>query len=299
MVCPKCGGINESKNWRCGNCQYVFREYIETREANWVDIQPSLKQPQQSELTTINSSTVRPTPETVDITLSTQGTHNISQRQDSISDAISPINNVTAPSPHARAKEKKQISRNLVYVVVAIFFLVVINIIIYQQFSGSESAELFAAAEKAFAAKDYPAAQVLYKQFLVAYPENDLAATAQVRMSEIRIDHNEMQQQRKKRIETLVMNAEAAFRETRLLVPAKNNVIAYTSEVLKIDPQHTRALELQSMVVEYYRSEAKEAKRKRHYNIAIKNYKKILRIIPNDKNTRRALDELLASIARR
>ena len=57
---------------------------------------------------------------------------------------------------------------------------------------------------------------------------------------------------------------------------------------------HTRALELQTLVVEYYRGKAKEAKQRRRYQTAIQNYEKILKIIPNDVKTQQALDNILA-----
>lgn len=294
MVCPKCGAISHDKNWRCGNCHYIFREIPQTREAPKATFQTPLQQPQQSKLTTIQSSSPEVEREHSGYTVPQEpGNGRIDWNVEAYEEP-QPQPAAPNPTPQHQAEKKKKKPRNLVYVVVATLLLVVVNVVMFYKFSSNQSAKMFAEAEKAFAAQNYPTAQALYNQFLRDYPDEDLASVAQVRLSEIRINFNEMKQQKERRLSLLISNAEAAYRETRLLIPENDNVIEYTSEALRIDPTNTRALQLQALVVQYYQQKATEAKRKRRYRTAMINYEKILRIIPNDANARAELDKLKA-----
>ncbi len=93
-------------------------------------------------------------------------------------------------------------------------------------------------------------------------------------------------------IAMLMEKAEKAFHQRQYLIPQDDNVIKYTTEILKQYPSHLGALELQAEVLDYYEEKAEQAIKNYRYEAAVRYFRNILRIDPNDDRIREKLASL-------
>ena len=126
-----------------------------------------------------------------------------------------------------------------------------------------------------------------FRQFLQEYPNDELAPIVQKRIGGIseellRIEKDTGDQPK---IDELLNKAELAFEEQHFTVPEEENVINYTAQILEADPAHSRALELQALVINYYQEKAAAAEKRRRYRTAINYYENVLLILPDDAKT--------------
>ncbi len=151
--------------------------------------------------------------------------------------------------------------------------------------SAPSPTSLYSQAESFYNTQNYPAALQLYQQFIEKYPDDPLVPLVNDKISSINrqsvaavSDSTDGQPQLKE----LMLKANIAFQKEQYVRPEEDNVIAYTTAILKMDPTYQPALDLHDRVIAYYQTQAEAAMQKGRYNDAIGYYHTILEIKPND-----------------
>lgn len=98
------------------------------------------------------------------------------------------------------------------------------------------------------------------------------------------------------RIDNLLSQAEQAFRKKQYLTPPSQHAVYFLGEVLALNPDHTRALEMLDRIVARYEDEARAAVEEKNYWGAIRLYQSILQIRPNNVFAMNEIERIRANL---
>ena len=193
----------------------------------------------------------------------------------------------TAPAPQA-ARSKPKGTKVIIgasLLVMALISMVVAYFAINQQEPSPTT--LYSEAESLYESQNYPEALQLYTQFAEAYPNDPLTPIVNEKINLLTRQTTESevaQTDDKTRIQELMLKANIALQKQQYVKPKNDNVIAYTSAVLRIDPAYQPAKDMFENVIGHFQALADESLRKGNHNEAIIYYQTILEIKPNDAN---------------
>jgi TolA-binding protein len=172
-----------------------------------------------------------------------------------------------APADEPELQSK---TRNTKSILLGSLFIIVLLSLSVAYFAMKQSApsstSLYSEAESYYENQNYPEALQLYTQFANQFPNDPLMPV----VSE-RIDMLTQQ--------TAAVEVAGTDDQTRI---KDDNVIAYASAILKIDPGYQPALDMYENVINHFTKLADEALSKGRYNDAIIYYQTVLEIKPND-----------------
>ena len=164
------------------------------------------------------------------------------------------------------------------------------------QKKGVSSAELFSQAEAFYEKGDYVNALSLYQEIKTQFPKDPLIKVVDRRIEEVKAKIEEARKTQEKleqHLKAILERAQEAYQKRRFLKPENDNAIGYINQILALEPNYQPALELRDKIVQYFRTQAKEAEAKQQYDRAIQMYKNILQIIPDDAETLNAFNMVL------
>jgi tetratricopeptide (TPR) repeat protein len=144
---------------------------------------------------------------------------------------------------------------------------------------------IYSQAESYYDSQNYPAALSLYTQFAESYPNDPLIPMVNEKIAMINQQTSPVEtaeDDEPARIKELMLKANIALQRQQYVKPKDENVIAYTTAVLKIVPNYQPAVEMYNNVINHYETLAEQALEKGKYNDAIIYYQTILEIKPND-----------------
>lgn len=290
MNCHHCGAANPVDSWRCQHCLTILYRRGSKLDSKVSTAPPDLKQAQRPTLTRFDITNaedavfeeVRSTPP------QPQEAQGHSTLPPDPPATLDPAHSV-APNSEFRIKAAENHRSTWLFTGVGLLILAAIAFVAFGPSISEDPNKIFARAEQLYASGNYSEAITAYQRFIRRFPGNNLAEIAQDRITEIdnKLLYSRREQQQK--ITVLVKNAQKAFQRKRYLLPAKDNVVLYTSDILRIYPSHPIALNLQSQVVGFYRDQAESHYNSRNYKSAIICYEKILRITPTDETTQKKL----------
>lgn len=191
-----------------------------------------------------------------------------------------------AAAPSRRPGRPAGINKGILVASITVIVLIaaVVAYVTVKQ-SAPSPTSLYSRAESFYNTQNYAAALQLYRQFIEKYPDdpliplvNDKINTINQQSAATLLDSTEGLPQFKE----LMLKANIAFQKEQYVRPEADNVIAYTTAILKMDPTYRPALELYNRVIAYYQTQAEAAMQKGRYNDAIGYYHTILEIKPND-----------------
>jgi tetratricopeptide (TPR) repeat protein len=186
------------------------------------------------------------------------------------------------PRPQAKSKSKKGI-------VVGSLLVIALLSLFVAYFAMSHSApsptSIYSRAESYYENQNYPDALSLYIRFAEQFPNDPLMPIVSERIDMLTqqtapVDAVEVDDQT--RIKDLMIKANVALQKQQYVKPRNDNVIAYASAVLGINPNYQPALEMYDNVINHFTNLAEEALNKSKYNDAIIYYQTVLEIKPND-----------------
>lgn len=99
-----------------------------------------------------------------------------------------------------------------------------------------------------------------------------------------------------RRIDTLLDQAEQAFRKKRYLTPPNQHAVYFLGEVLALNPDHPQALEMLDRIVGIHESEARAAVAEKNYWGAIRLYQSILQIRPHNVFAMNEIERIRATL---
>jgi len=277
MVCQKCGAQNNNNAKHCINCQHALLPRTPNSQTTQTIFQAPLRQASEPNISTLDQEIDDNT-----IPLYYQSAP-FKQRVD--------IETVDTKIFEKSATNKRMILWSTI-VLLSISMLAMIAFRFMPQ-NESGASMMYAEAEKIYRSGNYTASLVIFQQYLNEYPKDDLAVMARQRVSEIKTRMQTIKtQQTAQLIERPLKKAREAFAKKKYLTPAEDNVIIYTTEVLKIDPMNIEAMDMRASVVKFYQERAEKALKRRRFKTARRYYENILKIIPGDQNTLRQLEKL-------
>ncbi len=297
MVCPKCSATNNTNSWRCRSCYTVLREATQTTDYSNSIIQSPLRHAGEPNLQPVEE-------------MSGNGARN------QYANNAPYFNEPEQPAPKPQPEPERVVSterapvkispltrgKTAIFVVLTIVAMMMVTAVAFQisqQDDAQSASNLFAQAEHTLNSDELSAALVLYHEFVQKFPEDHLTQIAHSRISEISNKMTLQKQQKEADITEWMVKAREAYQKQRYLVPANNNVVYYTNNVLKLDARHPGAMELQALVVSFYQDQAESSRKKRRYKSAIKFYQNILTIMPRDKATLKKLETTMQLANRR
>lgn len=171
-------------------------------------------------------------------------------------------------------------------IVALMVFIFSISIGIYYINKTKDSpVSLYTKAESNYNAQNYSEALVLYTQFTQKYPHDSLIPAVNEKINIINqqtANSKSKKDNDQRMIKELMLKANVAFQKKQYVKPQDDNVIAYTTAVLRIDAAYQPAKDMFNNVITHYETLAEESIQKGKYNEAIIYYQIILKIKPND-----------------
>ena len=168
-------------------------------------------------------------------------------------------------------------------ILMAIISLVVAYFAVNQPAQSPTS--LYSQAESYYDNQNYSEALNLYTQFAETYPNDPLIPMVNEKIAMITQQTSQDEpvgDDQPARIKELMLKANIALQKQQYVKPKDDNVIAYTTSVLKIIPNYEPAVEMYNNVINHYENLAEESLQKGRYNDAIIYYQTILEVKPND-----------------
>lgn len=169
------------------------------------------------------------------------------------------------------------------FIIMAIISAVVAYFAVNQPAQSPTS--LYSQAERYYDSQNYSEALNLYTQFAETYPNDPLIPMVNEKIAMINEQTSQgepAENDEPARIKELMLKANIALQKQQYVKPKDDNVIAYTTAVLKIIPNYKPAVEMYNNVINHYENLAEESLQKGRYNDAIIYYQTILEIKPND-----------------
>ncbi len=282
MICPKCGAANTATSWRCKSCYGLLKDIRQQTDTRTNFSQSSFRQGREPNLTPVDGYESDAQTSSSAEGYSTEGR---TIRLDWAEVESHRVNGAYAEP--VSTSFLTRINRPLMIIAVAMLTLAAGLYAFFTTDKDYESANnLYALAEQNFERNEYSSALVLYQQIVDQHGDSELSGLAQDKMRIIneRIVASDMALQSKERdIEQLLVQARAAYEKQYFLIPTDNNVIFYTRKILELDPTQPDALELQALVVNFYEDKAETAMNARRYNTAIRYYRNIMKIMPDNE----------------
>ncbi len=293
MICQNCGAHNRESATQCRNCQQAFMPHVSGNKTTKTIFQTPLRQASEPNISTFDDEH------------SAHHSHDFSQAMDQeINDNTIPLYYQSAPFKQRvdiETVDTKIIERpsatksRMLWSTVAFLSIVILAMIAFRFIPENQTGAslMYVEAEKIYQSGNYTASLVMFQQYLREYPEDDLAAMAKQRITEIKTRLQSIKnQQTMQLVMGLMSKAQKAFEQQHYLVPEDDNVIHYTSEVLKIAPSNSEAIDMRARIVKYYQDQAEKALKRRRFKTAGRYFENILKIIPDDQNTLRQLEKL-------
>lgn len=167
--------------------------------------------------------------------------------------------------------------------IMAIISLVVAYFAVNQPVQSPTS--LYSEAENYYDSQNYSEALNLYTEFAETYPNDPLIPMVNEKIAMINqqtYPGETAGDDEPAKIKELMLKANIAFQRQQYVKPKDDNVIAYTTAVMKIIPDYEPAVEMYNNVINHYEALAEESLQNGKYNEAIIYYQTILEIKPND-----------------
>jgi TolA-binding protein len=186
------------------------------------------------------------------------------------------------PEPQSKTRNTKSILFGSLFIIV-LLSLSVAYFAMNQ--SAPSSTSLYSQAESYYENQNYPEALQLYTQFADQFPNDPLMPVVSERIDMLTQQTAAVEvagTDDQTRIKDLMLKANVALQKQQYAKPKNDNVIAYASAILKIDPGYQPALDMYENVINHFTKLADEALSKGRYNDAIIYYQTVLEIKPND-----------------
>lgn len=174
-------------------------------------------------------------------------------------------------------------------IVAASLFIMTIISLVVAYFAVNQPAQsptsLYSEAENYYDSQNYSEALNLYTEFAETYPNDPLIPMVNEKIALINQQTSPGEaagDDEPAKIKDLMLKANIALQKQQYVKPKDDNVITYTTAVLKIVPDYQPAVEMYNNVINYYETLAEESLQKGKYNEAIIYYQTILEIKPND-----------------
>lgn len=295
MICLKCGTVNHDISTKCKTCHASLQTSSRTTHYSQVVFQSPLRQAQPSNIIAADkpafSRGIKTERQSMDYT-STQNNTEQNLFDSTISPETEQKTQVRTRQSQVSRSRSKTKTISLLFLTLITLLSAVTALYLYVKPKNTDANFLFAEAEKTYNNQNYASALVMYRQFVEKFPGDHLIPLAQDRISAINNQFLLEKKKKEQQTEELLRQAKDAYSKQRFLKPENDNAIFYTSEVLKLEPANTSALELQALVVRYFEDKAETARKRGYAKTAISYYQDILVIMPNDSTVQAKIDAL-------
>jgi len=173
-------------------------------------------------------------------------------------------------------------------VAASLFIMAIISLVV-AYFAVNQPAQsptsLYSEAESYYDSQNYSEALNLYTEFAETYPNDPLIPMVNEKIALINqqtFPGETVESDEPAKIKDLMLKANIALQKQQYVKPKDDNVITYTTAVLKIVPDYQPAIEMYNNVISHYETLAEESLQNGRYNEAIIYYQTILEIKPND-----------------
>jgi tetratricopeptide (TPR) repeat protein len=318
IICNKCGTPNEDHQIYCIHCQYRFplrRQPITTAQV----IQSDVRQIPAGISYPANGSLIAETYPETGARLEDLIERNLREQRRPQSEIIIETPQAAPsfqnpPTPQSTVVQEAFIpKKNYTWLLAGIFAagLLISGSALFFLLSSKEpiipNSSLFAEAENLYHSGNHAAALVKYQEFVDNNPGNALYDLATIKIAEItkmpapaeseKNDENpqpakSLTEEELKQITGWMKEAKTAYLRNRYLTPAEGNAIFYVSQILKLDPHHAGAQEIQNKIVAFYREKADAALEEKAYSTAHKYYSNLLEILPKDAYARQQINKI-------
>ncbi len=196
-----------------------------------------------------------------------------------------------------RASRWRSSNKDLIIAVIAIMGIVVLAGGYFAMFYNSDTpTSLYSEAEQLYNDGNYNEATKVYSTLISKFPNDPLVGMAQQKIVALQQSNEPsyvITQEQQAKLQSLMIKANVAFQKEQYILPKDDNVVKYTKNILKIDPNFQPALAMQDKLVTHFEMLANAAVQDKNYDGALGFYTNILEIRPNDSKIRKAMQNLL------